>query len=121
MKLELKHLMGYLPYKLYLLIDDVVCEIEGVDLHKKDTIIAERVNYKFTEIKPILHPLSDITRGELEKEGFSSHIDYLTHENKGSEWTLRAPFNMVEYLLSQHYDIYGLIPAELAIDFDTLK
>lgn len=121
MKLELKHLAGYLPYGLYLMIYDVVCEIEGVDLHRKDTIIAERVNYKLSEIKPILHPLSEIKRGELEKEGFSSHIDYLTHENKGSEWTLKAPFNMVQYLLSQHYDVYGLIPAGLAINFNTLK
>lgn len=120
MKLKLKYLVGYLPHKLNLMIDGVICEIEGFDLHREDTIIVERVNYKLSEIIPILKPLSRLTREELEKAGFCDHIDYLTYENRGVEWTLKAPYTHIEYLLSKHYDIYGLIPAGLAIDINTL-
>ena len=73
------------------------------------------------DFKPYLKPLSDLTRKELELEGFDSHIDYLTYENKGSEWTLKAPFNMVQYLLSKHFDIHGLIDNGLAIDINTIE
>jgi hypothetical protein len=69
----------------------------------------------------VLRPLSELTRKELELQGFDSYIDYLTYENKGSEWTLKAPFFMVQYLLSKHYDIFNLIENNLAIDINTLN
>lgn len=114
MKLELKHLAGYLPYGLK--YKDIPDGFEGIrELGLFD------IDWCLVNGKPILRPLSGLTRKELELEGFDSYIDYLTYENKGSEWTLKAPFNMVQYLLSQHFDIYGLIENGLAIDINTLQ
>ena len=68
MKLETKHIIPYLGYKLNLLIQGIVCEIEGIDLYQKDTIIAERVSYKLEHVKPVLRPLSDMFK-EIEIDG----------------------------------------------------
>ena len=122
MKLELKHLVGYLPYRL---------KIKTTSTNYKETytlISLDVFGFGFKEgelflrrCKPILRPLSDLTRKELEDAGFSDHIDYLTYENKGVEWTLKAPYTHIKYLLSKHYDVYGLIPAGLAININTLQ
>lgn len=80
------------------------------------------VNPKYpNEFKPILNPISDLTRPELENAGFRYYIDYLTYENQGVEWTLKAPYDMIVYLLSQHYDIYGLIEKGLAISIHDVE
>jgi len=128
MKLELKHLAPYLPYKLKCLAqgeDKKVFDIQGitdftdVDLHEKGRTVNEQ--YDIEDVFPILRPLSDLTRKELELEGFDSHIDYLTYENKGVDWTLKAPYVMVEYLFSKYFDVFGLIEKGLAIDINALK
>jgi len=72
--------------------------------------ISERFNYE--NVKPILYPLSMLTKKELIKQGFSSHIDYLTHEKQDP---LKAPFEMVQYLFSKRYDVLNLISQNKAI------
>jgi len=119
-KLELHHLAGYLPYGLGLVARNVLSETPRRIYSNLNAMNIMSLVEGDSLYKPILRPLSDLTRKELELEGFDSHIDYLTYENKGSEWTLKAPFNMVQYLLSQHLDIHGLIPQKLAIDKNTL-
>lgn len=50
------------------------------------------LHYKFKkgfEPKLMLRPMSELTKDELRKQGFDSHIDFLTHE-KGDP--MRAPF-----------------------------
>ena len=111
MKLELKHLAGYLPYGMKYEWSNSIYYYEHCSTR----------DFDYENSKPILRPLSYLTRFELEKAGFMYYIDYLTYENQGVEWTLRAPYDMVVYLLSQHYDIYGLIEAGLAIDINTLN
>jgi len=126
MKLTLQHLAGYLPYGLKGISKEENLGIEivkGFSTYGKDNIIniiTDVDDIDLIMFKPILRPLSDLTRKELELEGFDSYIDYLTYENKGSQWTLKAPFNMVQYLLSQHFDIYNLIQNNLAIDKNTI-
>lgn len=115
-KLELKHLSAYLPYKL----EGVFTVYDSIHTVTSLSLIYVNRELEYRHFKPILRPLSDLTRKELEQEGFDSHIDYLTYENKGSDWTLKAPFNMVQYLLKKHFDIYNLIESGLAIDINTL-
>jgi len=69
-------------------------------------------------IKPILRPMSDLTKEELRDQGFWHHIDFLTHEKQPP---IEAPFFMVRYLASKHFDIHGLIAKGLAIDINTLN
>jgi hypothetical protein len=133
MKLKLAHLAGYLPYGLKVRVHDYKCDYVGrefdevIGFHQWDksgslwsVLTCGGAKPNVEKVSPILRPLSDITRKELELEGFESHIDYLTYENKGSDWTLKAPFNMVQYLLSKHFDIFGLIEKGLAIDINNL-
>lgn len=77
----------------------------------------QKVFYSGTGLTPILRPLSDLTKEELIEQGFSSHIDYLTQQKQDH---LKAPFFMVQYLLSKHFDIFGLIENGLAIDINTI-
>jgi hypothetical protein len=133
MKLELFHLIGYLPHKLTVRVEDYRRDYVGrefdqvIGIHQWDTrgelwsVLTEGgAKPAVDKIKPILKDMSELTREELEEVGFNSHIDYLTYENQGVEWTLKAPFAMVQYLLSEHYDIYRLIPEGLAIDVNDL-
>ena len=110
-------LAPYLPYGLqtkYRLSDVISVLVEKDEIRDKE-LTGNSFEFVLKYCKPILRPLSDLTRTELEKAGFRYYIDYLTYENKGVEWTLKAPYDMVVYLLSQHYDIYGLIEKGLAI------
>jgi len=167
MKLELKHLAPYLPYRLkyypskesdlfhdlyadhtpysswnYKLAleekDEYALKISNSYLTQKEPFFSYEDGELFlgqfnsslgfdvddvylSEVKPILRPLSNLTRKELELEGFDSHIDYLTYENQGVDWTLKAPYIMLEYLFTKHYDVFGLIEKGLAIDINTLN
>jgi hypothetical protein len=70
-------------------------------------------------MKLILKPISFLTRQELEEQGFNSHIDYLTNEQlcdqKEKFPILKAPYDMIQYLLSKHYDVFYLITKNLAV------
>lgn len=127
MKLELKHLATYSPYKLMLMIDGLSCEIEGFDLHKTDTVIAERVSYKFEEVKPILRPFTDLTEkravsilgfDKIDDEGYRQIYDLMRY---GHEYTDCTRWDILEPLIEWKYDIFGLINEGLAIDINTLK
>ena len=70
-------------------------------------------------MKLILKPMIFLTRKELEEQGFNSHIDYLTIEqfcNQKEKFPiLKAPYDMMQYLISKHYDVFDLIPKKLAV------
>jgi hypothetical protein len=70
-------------------------------------------------MKLILKSMSSLTRKELEEQGFNSHIDYLTTEqfcNQKEKFPIfKAPYDMIQYLISEHYDVFDLIPKKLAV------
>lgn len=142
-KLELKHLAPYLQY-------DVKIKDNRNNTYLVTGFSAEHGNFfkmielmdnnenkhfvNFVGAKPILRPLSDLSQIELLTAGFSSHIDYLTHElqNKDNHdridscgkklWRVEAaPYEMVAYLFENHFDVFGLIEKGLAVDINTLK
>ena len=129
-KLEEKHLACYLPYGLMISIkgkEDYPCELEGIDAYCKDTVIVERRNMNFSEIKPILRPLSDLTKEietVIDRQKFNLYFNitgiYLTRYN--SEYVKINEFRKVEeYLIKNHFDVFGLIEKGLAIDINTLN
>jgi hypothetical protein len=76
------------------------------------------------DIKPILRPLSDMTEGEMEECGnmiydFSNDEALAKWEWKYFETGLDA--EQFNWLLSKHFDLFGLIEAGLAIDKTTLN
>lgn len=137
MKLELKHLASYLPYKLYILIkDDIFIEYnefleeeqyvekgiyklngitkgtsyleEGIFLSSTDKNIGDSfVEKKY--IKPILFPLS---KYYSEENGYGGYIAFKDFEyeviNK------RISLKVYEDLLENKFDVFGLIEAGLA-------
>ena len=122
MKLELKHLVSYLPY-----------DLKGIFLN---SIITLSVNYfsKGTErgydisaflsnnIKPILFPLSSLTKDDVKNFYQFNNDDFKSIDLK--EWAedlmffikTKEPFQLsqFEYLLSKKFDVFGLIEAGLA-------
>ena len=124
MELELSHLAAYLPYDLLINCRDKLETASGVmtgikDFGYKDVSIYvfRKIDFEMSNVKPILQPMSKLTRKELEDAGFRTHIDFLTWEfQKGITKIEDPPHKMVQYLLSQHYDIFGLIEAGLAVE-----
>ncbi len=145
-KLELKEVLPYLPHKVkvqYLGIVNVskyhnasfednedngfglkVAEIKEIKIYNnywKAYVGKYHGHLKSCingyDMKLILHPLSDLTKEQLREQGFFSHIDYLTHEKQNP---MKAPYEMIEYLFSQHFDVFGLIDKGLAVDINTL-
>lgn len=128
MKLELKHLAGYLPYEL----ECTTIHSRYKDNYKLIGLDFSGCTFKdfelfYFRIKPILRPLSDLTK-EIEVNGekfvpniklqwlFEDYFDYSKFILEG-----RLSFIKMEKLLEWHFDIYGLIEKGLAIDINILK
>jgi hypothetical protein len=134
MKLELKHLAAYLPYDLKIkttfgwdtmqTLNDYCVNIDFEDVHYYDSL-------ETTDFKPILLPLSDLTKEiDVNGEKFVPIEEYkgrylgdrLDECINASPSDLKyAQFHVIEQLLEWHFDIYGLIDAGLAIDINTLN
>lgn len=138
MELELKHLAGYLPYGLKchclgLYVEDeeenpiplevIVC---GLSYHCVEILA---LNEKKTEcffindILPLLRPLSSLDTQELINDLHGNLpdnvFDWIDSFNLNSvdknEAILCAPFPVIQWCYKNHFDIYGLIDAGLAI------
>lgn len=133
--LKIEHLAPYLPYRLQV-YDDYTKDIKwlfGATLSLLNSvqlydISVEKIhNRRLEEIKPILRPLSDLTK-EIEHNGkkfvplqyLSINIYWYNLEQWKSDHKL---MNVEEYnnLLSWHFDVFGLIEKNLAIDINTLN
>ena len=126
-KLELRHLAPYLPYALKILnpYGDIV---ELISLSKNGSYWdGEITPCGFDKFKPILRPLSDLSRDEfhieiLEKYGDMqiSHVGTFFFALDG--WTNFSELQEVlNVLYNNHFDVFGLIPKGLAIDINTLN
>jgi hypothetical protein len=135
MKLEIKHLAGYLPYGLKYQSE----HIEGsrqynmLGINCKYNRIDSDNDYGWIYIKgikPILRPLSDLTK-EIEVNGEKfvpiEELDYkptLRHVSNYPSDFLHLqyiPHHSVEKLYEWNFDIYGLIELGLAIDINKLN
>ena len=146
MKLELKHLTYYLPYGLKMIClnyyeeEDIPYQkwllsslsVNDFDNRELDEWWNEQGDnfYVNSEFKPILRPLSDLTK-EIEVNGekfiptekLSVHlfdwdfIDYVVNRKH----TEGIPFWVIQKILEWNFDIFGLIPQELAIDINRIN
>jgi len=121
-KLELKHLAPYLPYELK--VKNTVTRsgatwtATGIHIHNENVFVNLNKSYTGTNtrhIKPILRTMSDLPDEIFEDFGFADEEDFLVCLIEGS-------INYCDYikLISQHFDVFGLIDAGLAIDINTL-
>ena len=134
-KLELKHLAPYLPYGLIFhgescgFNENFYPVMSINDSEYEETSIFTILNEQW---KPILRPLSDLTK-EIDVNGEKIiPINYLCeqvlHELRriiehfiiyGSYGEL--PYWVSLYLFECHFDVFGLIEKGLAIDINTLN
>lgn len=130
MKLELKHLSPYLPYGLKIFSE--ITE-ENYTLIHYNSMLDNNIEavLKIEWYKPILRPLSDLTKEITETEcGNPIHLDMFDDDDR-TILELKNPYkyndiltvsvNAYNYLLKNHFDVFGLIQNNLAIDINTLK
>ena len=136
-KLELKHLAAYLPYGLKGVYNENkesdIVDITGLCLFNKINHLQIRFKDNTSglfdcEIKPILRPLSDLVNVITHKgKDFVPCIEY-NHFNEYFEELSKLDYSYVKYnqnrvvliLLELHFDIFGLIEKNLAVDINTI-
>jgi hypothetical protein len=145
MELELKHLAPYLPYELKIYMEDL--RYHGKPFYwelGKTTNIKDVLENKN---KPILRPLSDLTKEiyhnaekfvpiDRIKKRMLKDIKYIDkdsvqsiHFSKGNvciisinyEVVGECPLEFYNSLVGWHFDVFGLIEAGLAIDLNTIN
>jgi len=138
MKLEIKHLDNYLSHKLMCVRNgsnpvELVGLRFGNEAVNNELWIWEEGKQYLTgylyECKPILRPLSDLTKEiEINGEKFVP-IDWLEEKyytldlhkqclqliNDTGEWIYQCDYMLVEHLFEWHFDVFGLIDQNLAI------
>jgi hypothetical protein len=145
MKLELKHLAPYQEHKVKLMFKGEKYNIGYLStkriafINQTNELIKMTWEQASIKVKPILRPLSDLTK-EIEVNGEKFipirkilkevGINYpLECYNQDEQWILndgyRAigefPHRKVNQLIEWHFDVFRLIPEKLAIDINTLK
>ena len=135
MKLELKHIVGYLPYGLQCknLINDEIDTINWADFNKNfigrsEEYSGESEDFvicgKIEEYKPILKSeLSEEEKKQVSiKAGFGGHLDgQAILDGKAGYIGIIEHLDVIQFLYSIHYDPHNLIPQGLAIDEKTIK
>jgi hypothetical protein len=128
-KLELKELAAYLPYNLKGILTpqkDIV-KFTGIviDVYGSHEVQIDGEGvYALSRFKPILRPLSDLT---TICEGSASFLEILEYECGGYRLNSNQfnadylPYEVVKWLLKHRFDIFNLIPDNLAIDINTLN
>lgn len=78
--------------------------------------------------KPILRPLSDLDGSDLMKKWRKEHDIIMSNDRmllnlKGATLIniLEFPMNFLTGLIKEHFDVFGLIAAGLAVDMNTLE
>lgn len=123
MELTLEHLAPYYPYDLQMYGASYSGNLSNRRLNSEMLRACNRL-----VLKPILRPLSDLkgntTMQTVIKILGCSHQDvsrfWASFENP--RWSVDLlEYKIVKLLLKQHFDVFGLIEAGLAIDKNTLK
>lgn len=147
MKLEIQHLAPYLPYGLKAKTERLgIFTIDGFRTIKNDDISLKSNDTHIgfiNEITPILRQLSDLTK-EIEVDGKRFILaellwsieaieedDFKKYGEIPSYWKLsikeiKESLYTVDYgdfkkLVEYHFDVFGLIEQNLAVDFNTLN
>lgn len=144
MELEIKHLAPYLPYELklqYVERDKVISTgiMNNINHNNAETHPTRiNINYQGQEhiwmFKPILRPISEFgDSDDLRKvhefiglgkwcEAYDHYFNVWFNDLANiDKLILQAPYEIFNYFLANHYDVFGLIKNGLAIDINTIK
>ena len=120
-KLLLKDLSARLPYGVKCEIDDIdePLELESIKFKGDYFIFGNGVYERYiTEIKPYLRPMSSMTEEERNEyfDFRSQELQRVAFAEVGRE---EAISEVMDWLLSHHFDIRGLIERRLALESPT--
>ena len=140
MKLELKHIAPYLPYKVLLKTDLYTCKLLSTEqLFFYDKIRCEHVfkniegtRYAKLILKPLSQAIIPYSGIPIDQEEYQEPND-LFIDNNGNvsmdfqaggitvSWAIKDMQSFMENLFKDHYDVFGLIKSGLAIDINSLE
>ena len=86
----------------------------------------ESITFVLKYCKPILRPLSDLKEGDFGEYlieefytlDFEKQILRILEDNR---WVNQCDYLLIQLLIENHYDVFGLIDKGLAIDINTIK
>ena len=111
--LELKHLAPYLPYELKIWYKLIVVDMQELSINNIDKVLEDSKHFK-----PILRPLSDLTKDDLD----TLQCTELYNQINDADFCIHLlPYQIAMYLIENHFDVFGLIEKGLAIDINTLN
>lgn len=122
MEIETKHVLPYLLHDLHVLHQGLACEVEGIDLHFKNTIIVERRNTNLSEVKLILRPFEDWKSIEeiYDRVPGETEEDFESSEDEFLEIFDGLPEYVKQYFYKHKIDVFSLLPNDLAITKENL-
>lgn len=113
MKLELKHFAPYLPYELkYKDIPEGYTKERTLDIHT--------IDWALNHGKLILRPMEDIFKEEFYYKLQNQDDLYEIEDAIKNDTVLYLGYDLILFLVSNHFDIFGLIEEGLAIDINSL-
>lgn len=143
MNLEIKHLAPYLQYNIKVKFSnfDTIYNLLSIGVKNDFEIISENKNYfnnvGIEGLKPILIPIKDLDKLIYEEfsklddfkisEYTSEIIELFCFENTGFEEELelvnlqKLPYECIDFMFKNHYDVFGLIEKGLAISIHDIK
>ena len=130
MKLEIKHLAPYLPHRINLAYTHTnkvgqISNIYSIGAGYDNEDIKISIDYSDGEhiwmYKPILRPLSDLTKGDWDKIFTTDDIDDILTIFQSDKSMDCVEYYLVNILLSYHFDIFGLVEEGLALDINTIN
>jgi len=124
-KLELKHFAPYLPYKLIGDNNGTKFYLGTFDNMLGNGIETRSIGHWFNnQIKPILHPLSELSdiNGKYLSNCELDLTDQITLTELANKKINFAhlEYHLAVYLFENHFDVFGLIENNLAIDINTI-
>lgn len=133
--LTIKELAAYLPYFLKGIFIDKIDVVTSMD-NEHDLISGVNSTVEIKNFKPILRPLSDLTKMiEVNGEDFvpyehstfveamiaNEYLEYLCEAKASLAEDRLLPYSIVQLLFEWHFDVFGLIEKGLAKDLNTIK
>ena len=124
MKSKLEQLAAYLPFKLICLVDGFEAELNAVYCDGTGVYFGiVESSQGFETIKPILTPLEQVNWNKINVENHLHFADKIAEFIEYFEYgkdpidvaVFAAPYPVFRWLLSQHYDVFGLLKTGEAV------
>lgn len=125
-ELLLKDLCARLPYGVKISVNDKIESLQGINVLDNVVEYGSFLASNIEEIKPYLFPLSSMTKEQWDKEFRGYGITEFTRDSfkygcetfefYDSNPSLSSIVGFTNQLIKNHFDIYGLIPKNLAND-----